>query len=163
MPQFDVSTYPSLMFWLVISFSLLYIGLKVFVLPNLSKTLDARVSMLQSYLDKAETYQKKTEDLHHQTKKKIQTARDEAHITLQETMLTLSQTLKEQETLLFKKIQKEEERAESKIDLQVQKIREELMTHIPEEVEEILKKLAYQNISQTEIKSHLNAVEEEVA
>ena len=43
MPQLDFSTYPSQLFWLVLSFAFLYFVLSVFVLPRLAKVQQKRL------------------------------------------------------------------------------------------------------------------------
>ena len=42
MPQLDVTTYPSLIFWLVLTFGFTYIVLKYYVTPRMSEILNHR-------------------------------------------------------------------------------------------------------------------------
>ena len=54
MPQSDISTYLSQLFWLTISFGLLYFLLSKFCLPNLSKIFVERDAKVSEALAKAE-------------------------------------------------------------------------------------------------------------
>jgi len=54
LPQLDISNFLSQTFWLVISFSLLYILISKVVIPNIQNILDKRSKDLYSILEKAE-------------------------------------------------------------------------------------------------------------
>jgi len=59
MPQLDVSTFSSQLFWLILSFSLLYLLLSKLCLPSLNKILEERDSKISDALKRA--HQAKTE------------------------------------------------------------------------------------------------------
>lgn len=63
MPQFDVSTFHSQIFWLVVSFSLLYLFVSLVIAPSVSKTLDLRSSFIEENLKEAEEINKKLDNL----------------------------------------------------------------------------------------------------
>lgn len=54
MPQIDISTFLPQLFWLIVSFVLLYFFLKRFCLPNLDKILHDRNHKISQILAKAE-------------------------------------------------------------------------------------------------------------
>jgi F-type H+-transporting ATPase subunit b len=54
LPQLDISNFLSQTFWLVISFSLLYILISKVVIPSIQNILDKRSKDLYSILEKAE-------------------------------------------------------------------------------------------------------------
>ena len=53
MPQLDSSTYPSLIFWLLITFAITFFILKNFITPKISDTLMTRQSKLENDLQAA--------------------------------------------------------------------------------------------------------------
>ena len=55
LPQMDVSTFPSQLFWLAVSFGFLYFVVSALVLPGLSGAIANRRSRISGDLDKAAT------------------------------------------------------------------------------------------------------------
>lgn len=54
LPQLDVSTYPSQLFWLFVTFAILYVIFSMKTLPEISSTLEGRQEHIKSELDQAE-------------------------------------------------------------------------------------------------------------
>jgi len=54
MPQFDITTFPSQVFWLVVSFGLLYLLMSRLVLPRIGNTIEAREGKIQGDLAAAQ-------------------------------------------------------------------------------------------------------------
>ena len=54
MPQLDLSTYASQAFWMILSFSVLWILLSVFVTPKITDILEQRKRKMDDYIRKAE-------------------------------------------------------------------------------------------------------------
>ena len=61
MPQLDVSTYPSLIFWLVITFGFTFLVLKFYITPKMSEILNQRKEKIDTDLFEAK---KSREDVH---------------------------------------------------------------------------------------------------
>ena len=61
MPQLDVSTFPSQIFWLIICFSVLYYLLSRRALPRISETLEARQDRIAADLDQAQRLRREAE------------------------------------------------------------------------------------------------------
>jgi F-type H+-transporting ATPase subunit b len=55
MPQFDFSTFPGQVFWLVVTFAVLFTLMSTIVLPTIGKTIDRREAKIQADLDAAQT------------------------------------------------------------------------------------------------------------
>lgn len=62
-PQLDVTTYASQVFWLVISFVLLYALMSLIALPKVGAVLDTRAAKKDGDLDAADNMQKEAERL----------------------------------------------------------------------------------------------------
>lgn len=54
MPQFDVRSFPSQIFWLVVCFAILYFLMSRLVLPRIGATVEARDRKIQADLDAAQ-------------------------------------------------------------------------------------------------------------
>jgi len=53
MPQFDISWFPSQIFWLVVTFAIFYFVLSNFVLPQLGAAIEGRASKIEGDLARA--------------------------------------------------------------------------------------------------------------
>ena len=54
MPQFNVTSFPSQIFWLVVSFAVLYFLMATLVLPRIGKIVEGREVKIQADLDAAQ-------------------------------------------------------------------------------------------------------------
>ena len=54
MPQFNVANFPSQIFWLVVSFAVLYFLVSTLVLPRIGKIVESREGKIQGDLDAAQ-------------------------------------------------------------------------------------------------------------
>lgn len=63
MPQFDFSTFPTQLFWLVVSFTALYLILWKTALPKISGVLEARQRKIDDDLDRAAASKQEAESV----------------------------------------------------------------------------------------------------
>ena len=63
LPQLDFNTYPSLVFWSVVSLIIGYILMKYLVTPNIKSILNNRETNIQNALVKAKTSSQETEKI----------------------------------------------------------------------------------------------------
>ena len=63
LPQLDFNTYPSLIFWSVVSLIIGYILMKYLVTPNIKSILNSRETNIQNDLVKAKTSSQETEKI----------------------------------------------------------------------------------------------------
>ena len=62
MPQLDVSTYPSLIFWLILTFGFTFLVLKFFITPKLSEILNQRKERVSADLFAAKSSREEAEN-----------------------------------------------------------------------------------------------------
>jgi len=79
MPQFDIITYPSQIFWLVICFVFLCTVMARYLVPRLTATLEAREQRLQQDRDQAQLIRGKEEALKQENLARLAEARRKAH------------------------------------------------------------------------------------
>ena len=84
LPQLDIQTYPSQIFWLIISFIVLYLLVSRVAVPRISEVLEERQERIADDLDKAETLKKEAEQVRGEYEKALAEARDKAHAATRE-------------------------------------------------------------------------------
>jgi F-type H+-transporting ATPase subunit b len=83
-PQLDVSTFPSQIFWLIICFGILYYLLSRRALPRVSEILEARQDRIAADLDQAQRLRRDAEAALAKYEQAIAQAQDRAHALLAE-------------------------------------------------------------------------------
>ena len=78
MPQFDVTTFSSQIFWVVIIFVLLYFIMARFALPRVAEVMEERQDKIDDDLSKAERLKNEAETVLAEYEKAIAEARSEA-------------------------------------------------------------------------------------
>ena len=78
LPQLDLATYPSQVFWLVISFVVLYFLVAKLAMPRIAEVLEERQERIEDDLDKAETLKKEAYQVRIEYEKALSAARERA-------------------------------------------------------------------------------------
>lgn len=79
MPQLDITTFPNLIFWLVVSIVLLYFLLSRIALPRLARALEERSDAITTDLEQAALLKRRAEEAEASYNAALARARDEAH------------------------------------------------------------------------------------
>ncbi|MFN7709897.1 MAG: hypothetical protein ACK5O7_02900 [Holosporales bacterium] len=79
MPQLDVATYASQLFWLGLCFIVLLIGSVGIYLPRMSRILDTRWQHIEGTFSEAEALRKEAEELHRVSEQLLAEARETAN------------------------------------------------------------------------------------
>lgn len=85
MPQLDVGTYASQLFWLVVTFAALLVAMWTVVVPRISDVLEARQKRMEDNFEKAAELKKASEEAMAAYEKALAAARAEAHELIAET------------------------------------------------------------------------------
>lgn len=85
LPQLDFSTFPSQIFWLVVSIVVLYYLMTRIALPRISTVLEERADAIADDLDRAEEFKQKAEEAEKAYEKALADARAEAQRIAEET------------------------------------------------------------------------------
>ena len=107
LPQLDIGTYPSLMFWSIISLIIGYILMKYLVTPNIKSILNSRETNIQNDLVKAKTSSQEAEKI----KQTILKSQDDIKLRSQK---IISESILESK----QSIEKKEEEISAKLELQ---------------------------------------------
>ena len=78
LPQLDLATYSSQVFWLIISFVALYFLVAKLAMPRIAEVLEERQERIEDDLDKAETLKKEAYQVRIEYEKALSAAREKA-------------------------------------------------------------------------------------
>jgi F-type H+-transporting ATPase subunit b len=116
MPQLDVSTFPTQIFWLFGSFVLLYVLMARLGLPRVGRIIQARRSRIDGDLEKASQMKAETEAVIAAYERALAEARAQALQTLNETTGRLNAEAAARQKKLAEKLAAETAAAERRID-----------------------------------------------
>ena len=108
LPQLDLSTYPSLVFWAIISLILGYILMRYLVTPNIKSILNLRETNIQNDLVKAKSSNQESEKI----KEEIQKNQEDIRL---KSKTTIDQALTESKKI----IEKADNEISQKMDLKI--------------------------------------------
>ncbi len=116
MPQLDPSTFPTQIFWLILSFGLLYLMLWRFVLPRVGEVRTSRQIKIGSDLDRAEELKREAEAIQAAYEKALAEATAEAQSIHRDTALSLAEQRQAQQNALTGELSAQAAKAESRIE-----------------------------------------------
>jgi len=90
MPQLDVNAWPPQLFWLAITFLVLYFIVSKLVIPRTGGTIEGRKNQIDSDLASAQRFRTDTDNAVAEYEKALAEARSKAHAIAQETRGKLS-------------------------------------------------------------------------
>ena len=115
MPQLDVATYPSLIFWLVLTFSFTFFVLKYYVTPKMSEILNYRKEKIDADLFVAKQSREEAENSKIDQEKSILDAKEKAIIIVRDAVEKSKSQLLINESKAKEKLSKKLEDAEKNI------------------------------------------------
>jgi len=152
MPQFNAYTFPTQLFWLIITFLLLYFFISLLILPRIRDNLRLRKNKISNDLERAELIKVEIEKITQEYNQKIDNAKNRANETIKNALEKADQDLLSQIDSVKKKITKKINESEKQtldlkndIALQTNEIAEEIAALL---IEKILGK----NLSKDDIK-----------
>ena len=142
MPQLEITTYPSQIFWLVVSFLILYLIMSRIIIPRISSVIKSRESEIKNNIHISEQMYKDTEiinDEYEEIKKKIE---GEARGIINYLKETTNKKITKNTELLKKRLEQKLEKNEQEIINKKKKALKEINKISLNLSEEILKKLS---------------------
>ena len=142
MPQLEITTYPSQIFWLVVSFLILYLIMSRIIIPRISSVIKSRETEIKNNIHISEQMYKDTEIINNEyeeTKKKIE---EEARGIINHLKETTSKKIAKNTDSLKKKLEDILEKSEQEIINNKKKVLKEINKISLNLSEEILKKLS---------------------
>jgi F-type H+-transporting ATPase subunit b len=128
MPQFDFSTIPSQVFWLVIAFALMYMLVGRLAFPKIERVVEARAEKIGRDLAEADELRREAEQAMQSYQAALKSAHDQSvAATTQATQAAQNETAK--------RLKEEDARIAARIDeavAQIDRKRAEAVTHLKE-------------------------------
>ena len=115
LPQLDLNTYPSLMFWSIISLIIGFILMKYFVTPNIKSILNARETNIQNDLVKAKTSNQEAEKIKQSIMKNQEDIKSKSQKIISDAILESKQSIEKEEKEISAKLEFKVSEAEKKI------------------------------------------------
>lgn len=126
MPQFDPSTFTSQLFWLIISFSILYIIVSKFGIPRLNDILEQRQRVINDDLNYAENLNAEARQTLEEYNQTIEEAKQQASHTINETANSIQKIADQQKAAISIEVNAKIKTAEERISNAHEKARLEL-------------------------------------
>jgi F-type H+-transporting ATPase subunit b len=163
LPQLDVSTFPSQIFWLIICFSVLYYLLSRRALPRVSEILEARQDRIAADLDQAQRLRRDAEVALAAYEEAMAKAQDRAQSLLAETQNRLQAEAAARQAELDQQLARQLSEAEGRIAASRDRALAELEDGAIDVAQAAAAKLAGVTVSAEVARRALRAVRQEAA
>ena len=140
MPQLNPEFWISQIFWLTLTFGVLYVLLSKLILPKISANLEVRKSQILENIEAAEKQREESEEKIKEYEKIINTSKIEAKNLYNQTREKILKDISKKKEILDKEINEEIKKAEIEI--------KDLMDRAPEKVNKIAIETSAQLLSQ---------------
>ena len=101
LPQMDISTFPSQLFWLIITFTALYLFMWKFVIPRLSTTIEERKDKISNDINDAENLNSEASKILENYDDKMNSASLESNEIVSSSKATMNEYLDKLKKLLL--------------------------------------------------------------
>ena len=115
LPQLDLNTYPSLMFWSIISLIIGFVLMKYLVTPNIKSILNSRETSIQNDLVKAKTSNQESEKIRQSIIKSQEDIKSKSQKIISDAILESKQSIEKKEKEISAKLELKVSEAEKKI------------------------------------------------
>ncbi len=115
LPQLDISTWTSQIFWLVLTFAVLYFALSRFILPNLRDTIGNRTDRIADDLDSASRMKLEAEEAEKAYEQSLRDARAKASNVAESTRQSLDAEIQTELDAADAEADRESQLAETRI------------------------------------------------
>ena len=115
LPQLDLNTYPSLMFWSIVSLIIGFILMKYLVTPNIKSILNSRETNIQNDLVKAKTSNQEAEKIKQSIIKNQEDIISRSQKIISDAFLESKQTIEKKDKEISAKLELKVSEAENKI------------------------------------------------
>lgn len=147
LPQFDISTFPSQIFWLAITFIVLYTIFSTKVLPEISSVIENRKNTIDTDLNTAEKLRSEAEDVQKNYEDQLSLTRQNAQELMREADEEGRKDLERRLTEFQKRAEREQKNTLGRIEQSKQDIMNDLNNMAAEVVQSSIEKITGVKIS----------------
>lgn len=150
MPQLDASTFISQLFWLTISFVILYFVMWKVVLPRIADVLQDRQERIDDDLEKAESLRNDAAAVLETYEKTVADGRSQAQVILREAADRVAAETAERQAALGKALAEQTSEAEARINAAREEALADIRAVAVETAQAATARLSGSNVSETE-------------
>ena len=155
MPQFNAQSFYSQLFWLTITFVLLYVTVSYILLPRIRENIRLRKNKVANDLERAENIKADIEKMVLQSNHKIDEARNQVKLMMKKSITRSMSEYNNQLDTVKKQILNKQIETEKNLEIYKQKIEKDIDESALSISAIILSKLKYKNLSTDSIKKAL--------
>lgn len=115
MPQLDITWYPAQFFWMVITFTIMFLLISQVVVPRISQVLDERQHRINEDLNRAEKLKAEVETITEAYEKVITEANVSAHDSLHKVKAEIAVLTEQREKEMSDKLEKQVKAGEERV------------------------------------------------
>ena len=156
MPQFNAKSFNSQLFWLVITFSTLYLIITYFILPRIRENIRLRKNKIANDLERAENIKVEIENMISKSNIKLEQAKNLAQKMIKESTLRSKKEYDNQIDTIKKQIANMQKKAESNIAEYKKSLEKDIEKSAISLSAVILSKLNYENSTDDQIREKLS-------
>jgi F-type H+-transporting ATPase subunit b len=151
MPQLNPEFWISQIFWLTITFGILYVVLSKLILPKISDNLESRKSQILENIEAAEKQRKQSEEKLKEFEKIINDSKTEAKNYFNQIKEKILKDINEKKNILDKDLEEEINKVENEIKILMNKVPEKVNKIAIETSSELIQQLIGTNVNNSSI------------
>lgn len=159
MPQLEIQSYPSQIFWLIVCFFSMYFIMAQIIIPKIADIMEQRRQKIDSALEKAMTIKQQAEKSLQKYEDALAKATAEAEKSLNKTQDELNRMVAEKQAELEKELKAKIEAGEEQIRQSKEAALKEVKTTSEKLALEVTQKLGIKEINAANIKAAFKKVE----
>ncbi len=151
MPQLDASTYSSQLFWLFVSFSLLYLYVAMVAVPRIESLLELRWQNVEGNQLRADDFKKEADSLRAKYEAYLHTVRQKATDAVMQELQKINTDTAHQKKEMSAEVVSRIKATESRLALEAQKAQAEIQVAAEELTYDIIGKLIQTKIPESKL------------
>ena len=163
LPQLDIETYPSLMFWSITSLIIGYILMKYLVTPNIKSILNSRETNIQNDLVKAKTSSQEAEKIQHAILKSQHDIKSKSQEIISESILESRQSIENKEKETSAKLELQVAEAEKNIIITQNTVINEVINNAEEITANVVKKFTNIKYDKSNVKKAIKLASKNIS
>ena len=156
MPQFDAKSFNSQLFWLIITFTILYVTITYFILPRIRENIRLRKNKIANDIERAESIKLEVENMISQSNIKFEEAKNQAQKIIKETVVKSNKEYNNQIDNIKKQIANMQIENEREIAQYKKNLEKEIENTAISLCAVVLNKLKYKNSTTEKIEEKLS-------
>lgn len=158
LPQLDLNTYPSLIFWSIISLIIGYVLMAFIVTPRIKSILNLRETNIQNDLIKAKASNQEAEDVNKEISTNQIRIKSKSAALIKQALLETKVMLVNTETDISKKLNLKIINAEKNIIKSKENVIDEILTQTEDITEDVIQKLTSIKTKKADIRKTIQTV-----